>query len=435
MEALRVQFNTRLNSRSPAAFSALNTSDVYESGYALARGPPIPITPRTSSAPAPLDPYSDELATPLALPHSTILSELETNSQCSPISYEEDYFYSLSTRLSSNTRSAPPSPVVTVGARSRTLPLPPSCEQPASASSARCSPRISMLSPMSPKRRSYTPYSLPHFSPHSPIPRSPSLPLSFPLSSYAMSHSFLSSYPPLPYPSASSSVPLFPSPQDPPAPIASSPLVQRPHPARRRESQKRISLVAGRIIPLPLSPLFPSTSLPSPEPVLKDLEGEAEGKSALENETEALVVKVSDASGIPVSQGGPKAPPSEPVTSSRSTTISNPTTALAPTGISIMQSRGSPAGAWVDEPTGEGTLPHHKRTIEDFVIQGEAGRGAYGLVKRVREKKSVTDTRGEDLGVSKHKHIFSLPLMSLRGRWSCYLSSSFACDWRSMIIR
>ncbi|KAF9512627.1 hypothetical protein BS47DRAFT_1372771 [Hydnum rufescens UP504] len=55
-------------------------------------------------------------------------------------------------------------------------------------------------------------------------------------------------------------------------------------------------------------------------------------------------------------------------------------------------------GVWVEEPTGEGTFRCGQRTIDDFSIQGEAGRGAYGLVKRVREKRSVSETSGEDLG-------------------------------------
>lgn len=37
-------------------------------------------------------------------------------------------------------------------------------------------------------------------------------------------------------------------------------------------------------------------------------------------------------------------------------------------------------------PTTENFLGSH--TINDFVIEGEAGRGAYGLVKRAREKLS-----------------------------------------------
>lgn len=99
---------------------------------------------------------------------------------------------------------------------------------------------------------------------------------------------------------------------------ASGSIPNSPRLSRRRDLQKRISLVAGRVVPVP--------------PLIRPLE--------------------AGPSRWPSSSSLASAPPPEKITSAGSNF----------TG---------------EEKTG--------RSIEDFMIVGEAGRGAYGLVKRVKE--------------------------------------------------
>jgi hypothetical protein len=103
---------------------------------------------------------------------------------------------------------------------------------------------------------------------------------------------------------------------------------------------------------------------------------------------------------------------------------------MAPMAMSLMPSHELRAGVGVEEPTGEGAFRCGQRSVDDFSFQGEAGRGAYGLVKCVRTKTSVSETRGEDLGTSEYTRIslflclfledIHCPLLfSRRGRGIC----------------
>lgn len=117
---------------------------------------------------------------------------------------------------------------------------------------------------------------------------------------------------PIPSCSPSSSVPFNPS---------RSPSHPRP---RRRSSQQRVSLIAGRVSIAPMEP--PSPSLPMPQ-----------------------ILRRSGSSGNLLSSVASTKPPT---------------------------------------PVSEAQLIPSKKTISDFFIEGDLGRGAYGLVKRAREYNS-----------------------------------------------
>lgn len=121
-----------------------------------------------------------------------------------------------------------------------------------------------------------------------------------------------------PVPSTPSSLTATPVASHRPPPLARSPTLPRP---RRRSSQQRVSLVAGRVLIAPMEPPSP------PPPVSLDLKR------------------------LPGSQ-----------------------TSL----LSVASSTGPPT------PQNESFLGG--RSVSDFFIEMEIGRGAYGLVKRAREK-------------------------------------------------
>ncbi|KAI0307825.1 kinase-like protein [Multifurca ochricompacta] len=119
---------------------------------------------------------------------------------------------------------------------------------------------------------------------------------------------------------SSSSLYFFPNFNAPPRPTR-SPSSPRP---RRRSSQQRVSLIAGRLSIAPIEP-------PSPPPVAP----------------QKLIRSGSTASLLSLDPSARPPTPSSPI-------IAQPST---------------------------------ERSISEFVIQGEIGRGAYGLVKKVREMK------------------------------------------------
>ncbi|KAG1755237.1 kinase-like protein [Suillus paluster] len=104
-------------------------------------------------------------------------------------------------------------------------------------------------------------------------------------------------------------------------PLPRSPTLPRP---RRRSSQQRVSLIAGRVLIAPIEP-------PSPPPMMPQILHRSESTGSLLRS---------------VASTGPPTPAREAA-----------------------------------------SLPD-VRTISDFFIEGEIGRGAYGLVKRVREYKT-----------------------------------------------
>lgn len=118
----------------------------------------------------------------------------------------------------------------------------------------------------------------------------------------------------------------------PPAPFQPTPELNQPPPLRsptlsrprRRSSQQRVSLIAGRVSIAPIEPPSPSLAMPQ-------------------------ILRRSGSTGNVLSS----------VVSTR-----------APT------------------PTSDGKILPDGKTISDFFIEREIGRGAYGLVKRAREYKS-----------------------------------------------
>lgn len=151
----------------------------------------------------------------------------------------------------------------------------------------------------------------------------------------------------------SSSPPPMSRPMTPPSPSTSrrsmprSPTAPRP-PTRRRSSQKRVSLVAGRLFVIEDPPPLPEDEV-SPQ------------LARLDSQSSLLSVAASV---------GPPSPTVEP----------------------------------------EHYLGVHR--ISDYVIEGEAGRGAYGLVKRAREKLP-NGKRG----------VRSKPYLNFRGQQGLVLAS------------
>lgn len=205
---------------------------------------------------------------------------------------------------------------------------------------------------------------------------------------------------------------------------------------RRNASSNRISLVAGRQVPLPfdptaeidpLPPLIPSTSTPQnsivsrePESSLTEL-GAPERQSRFPDRSDQIRYNAGCLSMpiIPPLLRPPQAPPSRiPSATSVSAPIrplepndsnilsppamgpifaSAPVSAVPSEGDAAREGATSLSRSSSKRSTGhrhrksrskdkESTVISGGRSVNDFVITGEAGRGAYGLVKRVREK-------------------------------------------------
>lgn len=182
------------------------------------------------------------------------------------------------------------------------------CEPVHPASPVRRSPAVSpivIVPPCQPAAPSLEPLKI-----H--LPSSTARPSDPPVFSSPLSTSPIRSYSP------SSSVQFNPSDTSRPP---RSPTHPRP---RRRSSQQRVSLIAGRVSIAPMEP--PSPSLPMPQ-----------------------ILRRTGSSGNLISSVASTRPPT---------------------------------------PVSEAKSIPSKKTISDFFIEGDLGRGAYGLVKRAREYNS-----------------------------------------------
>lgn len=204
---------------------------------------------------------------------------------------------------------------------------------------------------------------------------------------------------------------------------------------RRNASSNRISLVAGRQVPLPfdptadidpLPPLVPSASTPKKSIVSGKPESLSSEVDTAETQSRFPIgfdqIRHNAArSSMPIippllrpPQAPPSripsvtsvAPPSRPVDSNDSSLLS-PSVNFTSSPVSTPQSQDDPvregATSLSRSSSKRSTSHRHRksrskdkestvisggRSVNDFVITGEAGRGAYGLVKRVKENLS-----------------------------------------------
>lgn len=197
-------------------------------------------------------------------------------------------------------------------------------DRPASPSSTDSSPdQKNRLSPPDPKYASIKPPITPRSSPISVMTTSPCKSQNFVLEPDVQASSQLtdSLSRMCPYSPPEGLQPHVPFQSTPELNCPRSPTLPRP---RRRSSQQRVSLIAGRVSIAPIEP-------PSPTPAMPQ------------------ILRRSNSTGNVLSS----------VVSTR-----------APT------------------PTTDGQMLPDRKTISDFFIEREIGRGAYGLVKRAREYRS-----------------------------------------------